>query len=75
MFGEERQVSVCREISKMYEESVRGTLAEVAEHFRQTEPKGEIVVVLQGIDADILKERKKAEKKAARKGWNVESLE
>lgn len=68
VFGEDRQVSVCREISKMYEESVRGTLAEVAEHFRQTEPKGEIVVVLQGIDADILKERKKAEKKAARKG-------
>ena len=75
VFGEDRQVSVCREISKMYEESVRGTLAEVAEHFRQTEPKGEIVVVLQGIDADILKERKKAEKKAARKGWNVESIE
>jgi F0F1-type ATP synthase assembly protein I len=46
----------------------------VAEHFRQTEPKGEIVVVLQGIDADILKERKKAEKKAARKGWNVEEV-
>ena len=66
VFGEDRQVSVCREISKMYEESVRGTLAEVAQHFRETEPKGEIVVVLQGIDADILKERKKAEKKAAR---------
>ena len=66
VFGEDRQVSVCREISKMYEESVRGSLAEVAQHFRETEPKGEIVVVLQGIDADILKERKKAEKKAAR---------
>ena len=66
VFGEDRQVSVCREISKMYEESVRGTLAEVAQHFRETEPKGEIVVVLQGIDADILKERKKAEKKAMR---------
>ena len=66
VFGDDRQVSVCREISKMYEESVRGTLAEVAQHFRETEPKGEIVVVLQGIDADILKERKKAEKKAMR---------
>lgn len=71
VFGEDRQVSVCREISKLHEESVRGTLAEVAEHFRQTEPKGEIVMILQGIDADILKERKKAEKKAARKGWGV----
>ena len=36
VFGEDRQVSVCREISKMYEESVRGTLAEVAEHFHST---------------------------------------
>lgn len=49
-FGAERQVSVCREISKMHEESVRGTLAEVLEHFTQTEPKGEIVIVLAGAD-------------------------
>lgn len=48
VFGEERQVSVCREISKVHEESVRGTLAEVAAHFRETEPKGEIVIILQG---------------------------
>ena len=49
-FGAERQVSVCREISKVHEESVRGTLAEVAAHFTQTEPKGEIVIVLAGRD-------------------------
>lgn len=66
-FGEERQVSVCREISKIHEESVRGTLAEVAQHFRDTEPRGEIVVILQGADADAMKERRKAEKKAERK--------
>ncbi len=47
-FGEERQVSVCREISKVHEESVRGTLAEVAAHFREHEPKGEIVIVVEG---------------------------
>jgi 16S rRNA (cytidine1402-2'-O)-methyltransferase len=47
-FGAERQVSVCREISKIHEESVRGTLAEVIEHFKATEPRGEIVVILSG---------------------------
>ena len=47
-YGGERQVSVCREISKVHEESVRGTLAEVAAHFRAHEPKGEIVIVLAG---------------------------
>jgi 16S rRNA (cytidine1402-2'-O)-methyltransferase len=49
VFGTERQVSVCREISKVHEESVRGSLAEVLAHFRVHEPKGEIVVVLQGM--------------------------
>ena len=47
-FGGDRQVSVCREISKIHEESVRGTLTEVAEHFRLTPPKGEIVIVVAG---------------------------
>ena len=41
--GGDRQVSVCREISKVHEESVRGTLDEVIAHFTQTEPRGEIV--------------------------------
>ena len=48
VFGEDRQVSVCREISKVHEESVRGTLAEVIAHFTDKEPKGEIVVVVAG---------------------------
>jgi 16S rRNA (cytidine1402-2'-O)-methyltransferase len=47
-FGTERQVSVCREISKIHEESVRGTLAEVIAHFTANEPRGEIVIVLSG---------------------------
>ena len=47
-FGEDRQVSCCREISKVHEESVRGTLAEVIEHFKKTEPRGEFVIVLAG---------------------------
>ena len=47
-YGNDRQVSVCREISKIHEESVRGTLAEVTAHFTEHEPKGEIVIVLAG---------------------------
>ena len=47
-FGEERQVSVCREISKVHEECVRGTLSEVMEHFKNNEPRGEIVIILSG---------------------------
>lgn len=47
-FGGDRQACVCREISKMFEESVRGTLSELADHFAQTAPKGEIVVVVAG---------------------------
>lgn len=46
--GEERQVSVSREISKLHAETARGTLAEVLAHFCQKEVKGEIVVILSG---------------------------
>lgn len=45
-FGEERLVSVSREISKKFEEITRGTLKEVAEHFAEKNVKGEIVIVL-----------------------------
>ena len=47
-FGAEREVAVCREISKLHEECVRGTLSEVIEHFKANEPRGEIVVILKG---------------------------
>lgn len=56
-FGDDRQVSVCREISKIYEESVRGTLAEVLEHFKTTEPRGEIVIILGGRNNKESKEK------------------
>ena len=49
-FGAERQATVSREISKLHEETVRGSLAELIEHFTATEPRGEIVIVLAGID-------------------------
>ena len=47
-FGAERQASVSREISKVHEETVRGTLDELAKHFTEHEPKGEIVLVVAG---------------------------
>ena len=56
VFGEERQVSVAREISKVHEEHVRGTLQEVVLHFTETSPRGEIVIVLA---CNNTKERKK----------------
>lgn len=46
--GVERRVCVAREISKYYEEFVRGTASEVHQHFETTEPKGEIVVIIEG---------------------------
>ena len=48
IFGAVRPVSVCREISKIHEEIVRGTLQEVIAHFTETEPRGEIVIILGG---------------------------
>jgi 16S rRNA (cytidine1402-2'-O)-methyltransferase len=47
-FGLSRKCSVSRELSKMFEENIRGTLEEVAAHFREKGVKGEIVVVLEG---------------------------
>ena len=48
VFGEDRQASVCREISKIHEESVRGTLSEIYDHFLENEPRGEFVIVVGG---------------------------
>ena len=47
-FGEERPISVSRELTKLYEETVRGTISEVLEHFTKKAPKGEFVVVVGG---------------------------
>jgi len=56
VFGTDRQVSVAREISKLHEEHVRGTLAEVTAHFTEQEPLGEIVIILAGKGDDTEKE-------------------
>ena len=57
-FGESRQCSVAREISKIHEEHRRGTLSEVAAWYREHEPKGEIVIVVEG--APIVKSEKRS---------------
>lgn len=48
VFGPERQAATVREISKLHEESLRGTLAELVEHFTKNEPRGEFVIVVAG---------------------------
>lgn len=56
-FGPDRRCSACREISKVHEESVRGTLAEVLDHFTEVEPRGEFVIVVEG--CELKKKRNK----------------
>ena len=61
VFGDDRRASVCREISKVHEESVRGSLAELVEHFTKTPPKGEIVVVVAGKPSEKKSRRQEKE--------------
>lgn len=49
VFGQERRVSVSRELTKKFEQTVRGTIAQVKEHFEQTAPKGEFVIIVEGL--------------------------
>ena len=48
-FGSSRRCSVSRELSKIFEENIRGTLEEVANHFKEKGVKGEIVIVIEGL--------------------------
>ena len=57
-FGEDRQICVSRELSKLHEENVRGTTREVLTHLEKTAPRGEIVVVVAG--KPFVKEAKKS---------------
>lgn len=50
VFGPDRRASVTREISKVHEETVRGTLSELVAHFESVAPKGEIVLTVEGKD-------------------------
>ena len=57
VFGNDRQVSVAREISKLHEEHVRGTLTEVIAHFEEASPRGEIVITLAGCNVKKTKDK------------------
>lgn len=48
VFGPDRQAAVAREISKLHEENRRDTLQNLAQHYEQNKPKGEIVIVIEG---------------------------
>ena len=48
VFGPERPAAVCRELSKIHEECVRGTLTELLAHFTENEPRGEFVIIVGG---------------------------
>lgn len=50
-FGPKRAACACRELSKMHEEKVRGSLSEIEQHFRQEEPRGEFTLVVAGAPA------------------------
>lgn len=50
VLGSERKASVSREISKIYEETIRGTLLELQQHFTEHNPKGEIVLIVAGFE-------------------------
>jgi 16S rRNA (cytidine1402-2'-O)-methyltransferase len=50
VFGADRHAAACRELSKIHEQCVRGTLQELIAHFTETEPRGEFVVVVAGCD-------------------------
>jgi len=59
VLGGDRAAAVCREISKVHEETVRGTLLELADHFTQSPPKGEIVLVVGGTGEKPSKNKEK----------------
>ncbi len=63
-FGAERRASACREISKLHEESVRGTLQEVLAHFEENEPRGEFVIIVEGAEQKKMKDKKLKTKEA-----------
>ena len=60
-FGKDRRISACREISKIHEESVRGTMTEVLEHFKAHEPKGEFVLIVEGVSQNDIQNAKNAD--------------
>lgn len=53
VFGGERRISLCRELTKLHEEVLRTTLAGAVEHFKEKEPRGEFVLVVEGAQPEV----------------------
>ena len=53
IFGKDRKISLCRELTKINEETMRTTIGEAVEHYEETEPRGEYVLVVSGFEGDI----------------------
>ena len=68
VLGEERRISVCRELTKKHETAYRGTLAQAVAHYTEEEPRGECVLVLDGIS---LQQRQQE----SREAWKQMSIE
>ena len=49
-FGPDRQIALCRELTKLHEQTRRGTLAEAVDYYAENEPKGEFVLVVAGAE-------------------------
>ena len=54
VFGGERRISLCRELTKLHEEALRTTLAEAVEYHKEKEPRGEYVLVLEGAQPEVV---------------------
>ena len=54
--GGERRISLCRELTKLNEEVLRFTLAEAVEYYQEREPRGEYVLILEGVEATVAEE-------------------
>ncbi len=56
VLGDDRNIALCRELTKKYEEISRKTIAEAIEYYKDNEPRGEYVLVIEGLDKAALKE-------------------
>ncbi|MBQ9765422.1 MAG: 16S rRNA (cytidine(1402)-2'-O)-methyltransferase [Lachnospiraceae bacterium] len=68
VFGSDRRLTICRELTKRYEEGRQYTFADAVEYYEQNEPKGEFVLVIEGISHNVLEEE-------ARQDWLSISIE
>ncbi len=58
--GEERKIAVCRELTKRHESALHFTMGEALLYYEENEPKGEFVLVLEGVDAKVLEQQAQA---------------